>query len=97
MEYRGQEKELDWEYMHRALAEKSIKLTQAIMQLLHVANGEQMADMGETVDQYIDALANVHFGIQIVRMDLEKEDASRFNQVVSTKKMELLSKLAKNA
>lgn len=97
MESRDQVKELDWEYMYRSLAEKSIKLTQAIMQLLHVVNGEQMADVDETVDKYIDALANVHFGVQIARMDLEKEEAARFNQLVSTKKMELLSKVAKNA
>lgn len=86
MESRDQVKELDWEYMYRSLAEKSIKLTQAIMQLLHVVNGEQMADVDETVDKYIDALANVHFGVQIARMDLEKEEAARFNQLVSTKK-----------
>lgn len=88
------EKDPGWEYIYRQLAEKCVKLTQATMQVIHVANGEQSADIDDTIDRYINALADVHCGIQIARLDLEPEETARFNQRVSAQKIKLLSRLS---
>lgn len=87
-------KDQGWEYVRRQLAEKCVKLTQATMQVIHVANGEQSADIDDTIDRYINALADVHYGIQIARLDLEPEETARFSRRVSAQKIKLLSRLA---